>query len=703
MIHSFIHLQSHSLDSIHINSIHCQFDFTMKRSEKRGKLQEDGLPAVTGFSSPHKSREKLSKQQQRVNPSEESLTLDEITPNNNRRPAPPKRRRSTDQIIPEDEQVEIFDESSSNSSERESLGEYDIPLNDEEQGVSPVRGVGRKSSNDSFTLEQLMMAQSPTPNSPNKRTVPSRSKSNNSSAGSFPRVLNIFSRSKGNNNNAASSSDENVSEDEDEYYTHSRSGAPARTTSFQRFLNRMQGSTERFEMEQHTNTQAYSSDDNYSRGGGGYSSTGSGSVTSIPRLAPPRTYSAESNRSRRRGGRRNATNSNDTLEEMAQAATNGRRPPRRHYSSSDAESGIYSSSSDGMGMRHMVAPPQSPPQRSQSKSRDFIRLHVDPSQTMQSSTDDLFKSMGMSSSDMLAGLGLSYSSIGDAGAEEIFGTSEKDEEDPALPTPTPAEEEAKDAKDEEEEGKEKPVPVEEDPSLSTPVPQQNEPDLRDEPEGRLASVKIAKEAADRLVPLYGYDDVRPHVDIWKTERYCHRVFRHRATHPDTKNKPCFELWEQTDKSDCNLTYFEMHQVAETVAAWISAACGDKSPKDQIICVYLPRSLGMMTSVIGGFYCGCGVAVVDTKLPWSRLEYIVGDANAALVITDETLAGKADGFACPILNIAAAVEKKKPAKCWFSDLGHSDNVKAKPGHLYDTELSDDDACVVIYTSGSTGTC
>ena len=103
----------------------------MKRSEKRGKLQEDGLPAVTGFttSSPHKSREKLSKQQQRhVNQSEESLTLDEISPTHkNRRPAPPKRRRSTDQIIPEDEQVEIFDESSSNSSERESLGDTIFP------------------------------------------------------------------------------------------------------------------------------------------------------------------------------------------------------------------------------------------------------------------------------------------------------------------------------------------------------------------------------------------------------------------------------------------------------------------------------------------------------------------------------------------------------------------------------------------------
>eukprot|EP00522_Entomoneis_paludosa_P005036 CAMPEP_0172472556 /NCGR_PEP_ID=MMETSP1065-20121228/68396_1 /TAXON_ID=265537 /ORGANISM="Amphiprora paludosa, Strain CCMP125" /LENGTH=2003 /DNA_ID=CAMNT_0013230703 /DNA_START=85 /DNA_END=6096 /DNA_ORIENTATION=+ len=239
-------------------------------------------------------------------------------------------------------------------------------------------------------------------------------------------------------------------------------------------------------------------------------------------------------------------------------------------------------------------------------------------------------------------------------------------------------------------------------SYSTVVPQELEP-VVDVPEGRVASVKLAQEAAARLKRLQGTTDVRDSVDVWKKERYCHSVFRNIATSKATMNNPCLELWETPDACALKMTYNEMHKVAQSVAAWVTAACGDKTTKNQIICVYLPRSLGMMSSVIGSFYCGCGVAVVDTKLPWSRLEFIVKDADAGVLITDSSLAGETGGFACPILDIAACLPEtaKKTPKPWLSENNPGNKVTIKNDFRYDSKLEDDDSCVVIYTSGSTG--
>lgn len=79
------------------------------------------------------------------------------------------------------------------------------------------------------------------------------------------------------------------------------------------------------------------------------------------------------------------------------------------------------------------------------------------------------------------------------------------------------------------------------------------------------------------------------------------------------------------------TYAEIHRSTESIARWVLAACTEMTTKNRAVCVYLPRGYELIASVIGIWYSGAYLNVTDTKLPWERLEFISGDASAALII------------------------------------------------------------------------
>jgi non-ribosomal peptide synthetase-like protein len=236
-----------------------------------------------------------------------------------------------------------------------------------------------------------------------------------------------------------------------------------------------------------------------------------------------------------------------------------------------------------------------------------------------------------------------------------------------------------------------------------PVPkQQNSEYLK----GAADNILLIKAAEERLDSLRGLDDVRSSLDLWKEHRYCHRMFRHRAQ-SGLAEQTCVELWEKPESLSASATYAQMHHYAESVAAWVAASGAETTTRNKVVCIYLPRSIELMASVIGVWYSGACVAVVDTKLPWQRLKYICEDASAALVITSESLVGEnPNDFPCPILNVKAPIPDKDSQsiteEAWLNDRGlGSDASVPKLGDATDEDLTDDDCCVVIYTSGSTG--
>jgi len=232
------------------------------------------------------------------------------------------------------------------------------------------------------------------------------------------------------------------------------------------------------------------------------------------------------------------------------------------------------------------------------------------------------------------------------------------------------------------------------------------PDVNPETESRTQEhLRDANAAQKRLDALRGSTDTRDHVTLWNDKRYCHRMFRHRAQ-VDYPNETCMELWEVPEQMSVSKTFSQVHIGAESIARWVAAACAETTTKDKVICLYLPRGYELIASVIGVWYAGACLNVTDTKLPWDRLEYIVGDASAAMVITTPSLVGENPKVSCPILNVNAVIadgtETDKAAPIWLSDHGLAHGVVVPElGEVSDKNIEDDDSCVCIYTSGSTG--
>lgn len=168
------------------------------------------------------------------------------------------------------------------------------------------------------------------------------------------------------------------------------------------------------------------------------------------------------------------------------------------------------------------------------------------------------------------------------------------------------------------------------------------------------NLRDARVAQKRLDALRGSTDTRDHVELWKEKRYCHRMFRHRAQ-VDYPNETCMELWEVPERMSLSKTYSQVHHGAQSIARYVAAACAETTTKNRAVCLYLPRGYELIASVIGIWYSGACLNVTDTKLPWQRLEFIVGDASAALIITTESLVGEnPNNMPCPILNVNAII-------------------------------------------------
>lgn len=242
------------------------------------------------------------------------------------------------------------------------------------------------------------------------------------------------------------------------------------------------------------------------------------------------------------------------------------------------------------------------------------------------------------------------------------------------------------------------------PKSSSPVP--FVADVNPETESRSQEhLRDAHAAQKRLDALRGSTDTRDHVTLWNEQRYCHRMFRHRAQ-VDYPSQTCIELWDNPEQMTLSKTYSEIHHGAESIARWVSAACAETTTKNRAICVYLPRGYELIASVIGIWYGGACVNVTDTKLPWERLEFIAGDASAAMIITTEELCGEnPNSMPCPVLNVNAIIANGTAANkgpIWLSDSGLAGGVVVPDmGEVSDENIDDDDACVCIYTSGSTG--
>jgi amino acid adenylation domain-containing protein len=137
-----------------------------------------------------------------------------------------------------------------------------------------------------------------------------------------------------------------------------------------------------------------------------------------------------------------------------------------------------------------------------------------------------------------------------------------------------------------------------------------------------------------------------------------------------------------EAEDGSLTYAELGARADTLAAFLRArGVGAESR----VAIAMERGLPLAVSVLGVVKAGAAYVPLDPAYPAERIEWMLADCGAALVLTQASLAGRMPAGA-PVIAVDAEWERVASA------VGDAD----LPADVH--PLS---AAYVIYTSGSTG--
>ncbi len=133
--------------------------------------------------------------------------------------------------------------------------------------------------------------------------------------------------------------------------------------------------------------------------------------------------------------------------------------------------------------------------------------------------------------------------------------------------------------------------------------------------------------------------------------------------------------------DLRLTYKQVDELSESIAQYVlSLGLGS----EDVVSILIPRSEWMVIASLGVLKAGCAYQPLDPSYPAERLNFMMQDANAKLLIADEQLRPIVDEYQGKVLltkDIAALPAASAPV---VADI--------KPSSLF----------ILLYTSGSTGT-
>ncbi|HVT97022.1 MAG TPA: condensation domain-containing protein, partial [Acidobacteriaceae bacterium] len=128
----------------------------------------------------------------------------------------------------------------------------------------------------------------------------------------------------------------------------------------------------------------------------------------------------------------------------------------------------------------------------------------------------------------------------------------------------------------------------------------------------------------------------------------------------------------------SLTYSELDAQSSALASALRAQGISRS---DVVAVFLERSPEMVIAVLGILKSGAAYLPLDPALPAQRIEFLLGDANVPLILTQQELRSTLPPTNATVFSI--------------------DELDLSPADAPSIQLSGDDLAYLIYTSGSTG--
>ena len=131
--------------------------------------------------------------------------------------------------------------------------------------------------------------------------------------------------------------------------------------------------------------------------------------------------------------------------------------------------------------------------------------------------------------------------------------------------------------------------------------------------------------------------------------------------------------------DVSLTYGELDDVSGKIASYVSSkgiGC------DEFVAVLVNRSERFVTASIGILRAGAAYQPLDPSYPKERLNFMVKDSGAKLVIADRDIADLIDEYDAEFL--------------------FTDQIASLPSGEFKVDHKPNDAFTILYTSGTTGT-
>jgi amino acid adenylation domain-containing protein len=161
---------------------------------------------------------------------------------------------------------------------------------------------------------------------------------------------------------------------------------------------------------------------------------------------------------------------------------------------------------------------------------------------------------------------------------------------------------------------------------------------------------------------------------YPSERCIHELFEAQAQRTPDNVAVLFE--------NDRLTYRELNEQANRVARYLRKAGVENG---DLVALFTSRSPRMIVGLLGILRAGAAYVPLDERYPAERLDFMLRDSAARVLLTEECLAAKVSGYEGLIVYLDADWENV--AACSAADLDH--------------HVPSDQCAYVIYTSGSTG--